>query len=153
MTREIAPAWSPSQAAAQREAKRRSLFYASLNHWPFLGVLLTLLIAFMGTPVSHSFSPVDLAGAVHVTAQPKALWKDAIKIWVTRDERVYFRYQQVTLHELPELIRNAKQKGAEKRVYLAVDMRTKYSDVLAIVEQIRKEEISDICFLAQQAEK
>src|ERR1700746_3768933 len=38
MDRKVAPVWSPSQAAAQREARRRSRFYRDLNLWPFVGI-------------------------------------------------------------------------------------------------------------------
>jgi hypothetical protein len=47
MDREVAPVWSPSQAAAQREARRRSHFYRDLNLWPFVGILLVLLMMFL----------------------------------------------------------------------------------------------------------
>ena len=39
--------WSPSQAAAQRAAKRKSAFYLDLNLWPFVAVLIVVLITFM----------------------------------------------------------------------------------------------------------
>jgi hypothetical protein len=53
MDHQVASVWSPSQAAAQREAKRKSQFYSYLNLWPFAGVLLALFIMILnGRPTS-----------------------------------------------------------------------------------------------------
>jgi biopolymer transport protein ExbD len=142
-----------SQAAAQREAKRRSLSYAYMNLWPFVGVLLALLMAFIGVPVVHSFAPVDLPSAFHARAQPKGAAEDAMKIYVTRDGRVYFRTQQVQLKSLPILIRDAVGEGAEKKVYLAVDARAKYGDAAVVVDEISKAGIREICILAYKRGK
>ena len=153
MDRQVAPVWPPSQVAAQREAKRRSLFYSNLNLWPFVGVLLSLLVMFMGAPVGHGFAPVDLPSSFHATAQPKARAEDAMKVYVTRDGRVYFRTQQVQSKSLPILIRSSVGEGAEKKVYLAVDSRAKYGDAAAVVKEIGEAGIHDICFLAYKREK
>lgn len=153
MDRQVFPIWSPSQVAAQRGAKRRSPFYSCLNLWPFVGVLLTLLVVFMGAPVSHGFAPVDLPSSFHATAQPKARAEDAMKVYLTRDGRVYFRTQQVQSKSLPILIRNAVAEGAEKKVYLAADARARYSDAAAVVEQIGNAGIHEICILAYKREK
>ena len=67
--------WSPSQAAARREAKRKPLFYSYLNLWPFVGLLLVLFMMFlMGVMQIYPPSvPVDLPSSFHVTAHPKAM--------------------------------------------------------------------------------
>ena len=146
--------WSPSQAAAQREAKRRSLFYSYLNLWPFVGVLLVLLMMFMMGVMSiyPASIPVDLPSGFHPTAQPKAMAEDAMHICVTRDGRVYFRHTRVQAKSLPILIRGAVGEGAEKKVYLSVDARARYSDAAAVVEQIGKAGIRKICILAFKRE-
>lgn len=154
MTREVAQVWSPSQAAAQREAKRRSLFYTYLNLWPFVAVLLVLLIMFMvGGPPIHGDIALDLPNVFHATAQPNARAEDAMKVYVTRDGRVYFRNTRVFAKSLPILIRGAAGEGAEKKVYLSVDARARYSDAAAVVEQIGKAGIREICILAYKREE
>ena len=153
MDRQITPLWSPSQAAAQREAKRKPLFYAYMNLWPFAGVLLALLIAFMqGLSPVHRDIPVDLPGASHVKAQPRARAEDAMTVFVTRDGRVFFRNPQVSVTFLPMMIRGASQEGAEKKVYLSVDARAKYGDAAAVVNEISKTGVREICILAYKRE-
>ena len=153
MDRQVAPVWSPSRAAMERKAKRTSRFYSNMNLWPFVGLLLALLIMFMGAPVGHPFVAVDLPGSFFATAQPKAAREDAMKVHITRDGRVYFRTQQVQLKSLPILIRGAVGEGAEKKVYLAVDSRAKYRDAAAVLGQIGDAGIRDISFLAYKREK
>ncbi len=148
-TARLLPCGRPSHAVGQREAKRRSIFYSYLNLWPFVGVLLTLLVPFMGAPVGHGFAPVDLPSSLHATVQAE----DAMKVYVTRDGRVYFRTQQVQSKSLPVLIRNAVGEGAEKKVYLAVDSRAKYGDAAAVVEQVGNAGIREICILAYKREE
>ena len=154
MDRDRAHVWSPSQAAAQRDAKRRSLFYSYLNLWPFVGVLFALLIIFMtGAPPPHGDSAVDLPNAFHATAQPRAWAEDAMKIYITRDGRVYFRNRRLDVRSLPILIRGVAGGGAEKKVYLAVDARAKYGDAAAVLNEIGKAEIRAICILAYKPEQ
>lgn len=154
MDREVASKWSPSRAAVQREAKRKPLFYTYMNLWPFVGVLLALLIIFIGdtTPDVHLPPPVDLPSGFHTTAQPKALAEDAMTVFLTRDGRVYFRNTQVLPKDLPMLIRGAAQEGAERKIYLSADARAKYGDAEAVVGQIGKAGIREICILAFKRE-
>lgn len=153
MNREVAPVWSPSQAAAEREAKRRPQFYSYLNLWPFVGVLLALFIMFlMGGPPIHGDITLDLPNVFHATAQPHARAEDAMKVYVTRDGRVYFRNTKVQAKSLPILIRGAVGDGAERKVYLAVDARARYGDAAAVVDEIGKAGIREICVLAWKRE-
>ena len=146
--------WSPSQAAARREVKRRPLFYSYINLWPFVAVLLVLLIVFMvGGPPIHGDVAVDLPSAFQAKAQPNARAEDAMKVYVIRDGRVCFRNHMAQPESLPFFIRNAVQEGAERKIYLAVDSRARYSDAAAVVEQIRNAGIEEICILAYKREK
>lgn len=154
MDRQVAHAWSPSQAAAEREAKRRPAFHTYMNLWPFVAVLLVLLIVFMmGGPPIHGDTALDVPSAFYAKAQPKARAEDAMKISITRDGRVYFRNHRAEPKSLPFLIRSAVQEGAEKKVYLAVDSRARYRDAAAVVEQIGSAGIREICILAYKREK
>ena len=147
--------WSPSQAAARREAKRKPLFYSYLNLWPFAGVMLALLFLLIGdpTPDVHDSPPVDLPGGFHATAQPKALAEDAMTVYVTRDGRVFFRNLRIVSEDLPELVREAVKGGAENKVYLHVDARVAYGDAAAVVSEIGNAGIREICILAYKRDK
>jgi biopolymer transport protein ExbD len=52
--------------------------------------------------------------------------------------------------ELPNRIGESAQLGTERKVYLAVDGRTKYRDAEAVLDQIRTSGITQICFLAER---
>lgn len=154
MDRQVAPVWSPSRAAVQREAKRKPLFYSYLNLWPFVGVLFALFVIFLlGGPPIHGDIALDVPSAFHAKAQPKARAEDAMKIYVTRDGRVYFRNHRAEPKSLPYLIRNAMQEGAERKVYLSVDSRAKYGDAAAVVEQIGNAGVREVCIMAYRREK
>ena len=71
----VRPVWSPSEAAVEREARRRSHYYTYVNFWPFASVMLALLFLLIGDPAPdvHLPPPVDLPAGFHTTAQTKAL--------------------------------------------------------------------------------
>lgn len=146
--------WSPSQAAAQREAKRRPVFYTYPNLWPLVAVLVVLLCIFMvnAPPIVDGIGP-DWPSALHATPQPRGEAEDAMKIYLMRDGRVFFRDYRVLPESLPFLIRNAMQEGAEKKVYLAVDARARYGDATAVVEQIGNAGIRELCILTNKREE
>ena len=142
--------WSPSRVAAQRAAKRRFSYYATLNLWPFVGVILALLIIFMTDTRPHQhvwWFPVDVPLVLHSVSQPHAIREDSIRISIARDGRLYFQANLVQLRDVSGVIRGAVKDGSEKKAYLAVDGRTLYRDVDVVVDQIRLAGISDICFI------
>src|SRR5262245_37359331 len=127
--------WSPSRIAAKSTARRRSSYYVTLNLWPFVSVMVALLILFMvhtTTPHYHSGHPVDLPRARHAIAQPSAIREDSIRISIPRDGRLFFRNYQIQPQELSGMIRDAVKSGSEKKAYIAVDARTKYGDVTPV---------------------
>jgi biopolymer transport protein ExbD len=118
-----------------------------MNLWPFLGVTLVLLCIFMvNVPPHHDIGP-NLQPSSYATA----LREDAIKVSIIRDGRVFFRNTWVVPEELPGFIRDALHSGAEKKVYLAVDSRSKFADTALVVDQIGKAGIREICFLTEKA--
>jgi biopolymer transport protein ExbD len=145
--------WSPSQAAAQRIAKRRPNFHSAINFWPFAGVMVALLFVFLSeaSPFHrHLWYPVDLSTSVYASSQRKALREDALRISIARDGKVFFGNMRIVPEDLPGLIHDALQEGSEKKVYLAVDTRSKYGDTARIVDQIRLAGIERLCFLTQR---
>jgi biopolymer transport protein ExbD len=145
--------WSPSQAAAERAAKRRSNFYSFINVWPFVGVMVALLFAFLPnfSPFHHHlWYSVDVPMSVYASPQRLALREDAMRISISRDGSVYFRHSQVVPEDLPGLIHDALLEGSEKKVYLAVDTRSKYGATARTVDQLRLAGIQHLCFLAEK---
>ena len=113
--------WSASQVATQRAAKRRSVIYPTINVWPFVAVMIALLVIFMTntTPFHyHLWAPVDLPSSVYAAAQPSALREDAMRISIRRDGEIYFRNSRIAPEELPRLIQDAVRAGGEKKICL-----------------------------------
>lgn len=145
--------WLPSPLAAQRIAKRRSTYYIALNLWPFVGILVALLIVFMvgsAGPSHYSrWSRVDLPRVAHAILQPSANREDAVRIAITRDGNVFCNDRQVQIGDLSTAIQSAMQPSSERKIFIAVDGRAKYGDVKAAIDQIQHAGITQVCFLAQ----
>ena len=111
-------------------------------------VLLVVMIA-EGMTSHHGYA-VDLALTSSASAEPKAVRENAMTVMVTRNGSVYFRNTKIGPDDLPHQIREAVHGGAEKRVYLKVDARTKYGDVKAVEDQIDAAGIRDVTFLVEK---
>lgn len=81
---------------------------------------------------------------------PGALKEDGMKIGVTRDGHVFFGSSHIAPADLPNFIRESVGNGAERKIYLAVDARAKYGDVIVILNQIREAGIEDVAFLTEK---
>jgi biopolymer transport protein ExbD len=119
--------------------------------WPLVGVSITLLIVMMliTGPPFHS-TVVDLALSVHAASEPKAVREDSIRVAITRDGSLFFRNVKIAPNDLPKMIRDAVQNGAERKVYLAVDARAKYGDVKVVYDAIAEGSVNEISLIAQK---
>lgn len=132
------PIWSPSQLAAQRVARRRSTYYATLNLWPFVGVMMALVFIFI--PHSpHTQNPpfwkaVDVPRVAHPTAQPDARREDAVWVSITRDGNLFVGKAQVQRADLALWIRGALRAGSPKKLFMNVDARAKYGNVKIVLD-------------------
>lgn len=123
--------------------------------WGFVSVMLAILLwTWFGQPYPPS-SPrcsVDEAIATNSAPQPGALKEDALRISITRDARIFFRDQEIRFEGVPQRIREGARNGAEGKVYLIVDARSKYGDTAAILDQIRSAGIENVSLLTQKPE-
>ena len=146
--------WLPSKILKARAAKRRAGARTSVDSWPFLGVSITLLIIFMlvtGHQPHHTVY-MDLPLSTTATSQPKANRDDAMRVVVSRDGSVFFRNMKIAPEELSSLIRQAVKKGAERKVYLAVDSRARYAEVEPVLDRVREVGIWDVVVLTDKRE-
>ena len=142
----------PSSLAIAQIRKRRTKMRAAIDSLPLLGASLALLFIVMlaeGTTPHHG-TPLDLPLTSSAVSEPKALRDNAMKVIVTRDGSVFFRNQKIAPDDLPSLIREAVQNGAERKVYLAVDGRAWYGDAGVVIDQIRTVGIREICVLTEK---
>lgn len=139
---------------SRRLKKRGNEYLADLNLWPFVGVVLVLLMIFMiitGPPFAHGhIVPNDVAAVRHAVPLPLAIRDDAMRITVTRDGTVYFRNAHVSLANILERIRESVKDGAERRAYLSVDSRARYGDVKVVLDEIRSAGIEKVTFLVEK---
>ena len=68
---------------------------------------------------------------------------------MTRDGRYFFGGTQIVVGDLAERVRAGVRGGAERRVYLRVDRRVRYSKVAAVADEIRRGGVGRISFLTQ----
>lgn len=101
------------------------------------------------SPIHHSMG-VDRFPAVNATSKPSALREDAMRIMVMADGIIYFGNRRVVAEDLPERIREGVANGAERKIYMLVDNRAKYSGAEKVIDQIRLAGIHDVTFLTDQ---
>jgi len=152
------PMWKPSQAIVRRERQRNTNpLYTGIHVAGFAGILVALLFMFlvhslrapdMGLYASR-VTTVDLPTVQNATGQPRALREDFMWIVVTREGGLFFRHNRIQVNEIPDVIRAAVRDGSEKKVYLSVDMHSRYAGVKAVLGQIRLAGVSEVAFLAE----
>lgn len=104
-----------------------------VNLWPFFGVLVVLLVIMM---LVLGLSYVTTRGAWpalpvtrSVVLLPYAVRDDAIHIYILRDETLYFGNMRIESADVAGQVRDRVNRGSEKRVYMHVDGRVRYSKV------------------------
>jgi biopolymer transport protein ExbD len=132
-----------------KSAHRPNNLYCRIDPLPYLSFILVLLCVFMiDAPPIHSHS-VYLFASAHAKPLYAAVKWDAIRIDISRDGSVYFCRRKTLPRFRPNQIRTAAYGGAEKRIYLAVDVRAHYGDVNAVVAEIQSSGVENVSFLME----
>ena len=127
---------------------------ASPNVIPMADIMLVLLIIFMVvTPLLTKDIPVDLATAANSREMNDADKDDAIVVAVTRDGRIYLGSTKVEKDDLTGQIKDRLSSRLDKTVYVRSDSRSKYGDVVAVVDEIRSAGVDQLGLLTQRMEK
>ncbi len=142
--------WRPSTAVHKHRTNYTSLLDGAGIVGTFVFFFIFLCMQLGGAMVPQHYSrTVDLATAATASRQPRSLLDKALKVYVTRDGSFYFQFARVALEELPQLLRTACLNGAERKVYLRVDARTKYGDVKNALDQISAAGIQNVAFMVE----
>ena len=96
------------------------------------------------------YRSVDQVFASSATAHPKANSEDAMVVAISRDGKMFFSSEQVSLDRLRDLIRERVAEGSEKRVYLNVDKRVSYGFVDGVTSTVRSAGVEQITFLTAE---
>src|ERR1700735_1463198 len=111
--------WTPSAANKRRAEKRKSMHYSNMSAVAFAGILLALLMLWIGQPVTHQKGmSVDLARVVNAHSEPGARREDAIIIAIQRDGKIYINATQVERSDIPRIVGEYLRSGSEKKVYI-----------------------------------
>jgi biopolymer transport protein ExbD len=134
-----------------RKRHRPSEFLNGIDSWAFLSTPLVLLIVFIVTPnhPPHG-TALELARTNHAAPMHSAVREDAMLITVTRDGHFFYGMHQVRPDDLALAMRDSVEQGSEKKVYLRVDARARYSDAVLVIDQVREAGIQQIGIITEQ---
>ena len=108
---------------------------SEINVTPMVDVMLVLLIIFMVvTPMLQKGVSVDYAKVNNPEQMPDADKEDALLVSITRDNKVYFGSEQIQVDGMTQKVKDRLANKQDKRVYVKADMRTRFGEVVQVVE-------------------
>ncbi len=133
-------------------AKRVMNVNSTINVTPMVDVMLVLLIIFMViTPMLQKGVSVDLAKVNNPAAMPDADKEDALLVAITRDNKIFFGADQVSgADQLTHLVKDRLASRTDKRVFIKADARTKYGNVVDVVDNVRAAGVDQLGLLTEQ---
>jgi len=133
-------------------AKRIMKVNSTINVTPMVDVMLVLLIIFMViTPMLQKGVSVDLARVNNPQAMPDADKEDALLVAITRDGKIFFGADQVAgADQLTHLVKDRLASRTDKRVFIKADARTRYGNVVDVVDNVRAAGVDELGLLTEQ---
>src|SRR5258708_7718135 len=124
---------------------------SDINVTPMVDVMLVLLIIFMVvTPMLQKGVSVDMAKVNNPEQMPDADKEDALLVSITRDGKVYFGTEQISVDGLTTKVKDRLANRMDKRVYVKADMRTRFGGVVQDVDGVRAAGVDDLGLLTDQ---
>ena len=124
---------------------------ADMNVTPLIDVLLVLLIIFMViTPMLQHGVSVDLAKTNNPVQMPDADKEDALLVAIQRDGTVFFGTDKIAPDQLTNKIKDRLASRVDKRVFVKADARTKYGNVVEVVDNVRAAGVDQLGLLTEQ---
>src|SRR5271155_4589471 len=124
---------------------------ASPNVIPMADIMLVLLIIFMVvTPMLQKGVSVDMAKVNNPLPMEDADKEDALLVSITRDGKVYFGTEQITIDNLTTKVKDRLANKPNKTVYVKADMRARYGGVVGVVDAVRAAGVDDLGLLTEQ---
>ena len=113
--------------------------------------MLVLLIIFMViTPMLQKGVSVDLAKTNNPVQMPDADKEDALLVAVQRDGAVFFGSEKISPDQLTNKIKDKLAARVDKRVFIRADARTKYGNVVEVVDNVRAAGVDQLGLLTEQ---
>jgi biopolymer transport protein TolR len=124
---------------------------SEINVTPMVDVMLVLLIIFMVvTPMLQKGISVDMAKVNNPEQMQDADKEDALLVSITRDGKVYFGSEQITVDNLTTKVKDRLANKPDKRVYVKADMRARFGSVVQVVDSVRAAGVDDLGLLTDQ---
>jgi biopolymer transport protein ExbD len=131
--------------------KRTLAVNSTINVTPMVDVMLVLLIIFMViTPMLQHGVSVDLAKTNNPMQMPDADKEDALLVAIQRDGAVYFGTDKIAPDQLTNKIKDRLASRVDKRVFVKADARTKYGNVVEVVDNVRAAGVDQLGLLTEQ---
>jgi biopolymer transport protein ExbD/biopolymer transport protein TolR len=131
--------------------KRKLEVNSTINVTPMVDVMLVLLIIFMViTPMLQKGVSVELAKTNNPVQMPDADKEDALVVAVMRDGKVFFGADQISPDQLTNKIKDKLAARVDKRVFIRADARTKYGNVVEVVDNVRAAGVDQLGLLTEQ---
>lgn len=124
---------------------------AAPNVIPMADIMLVLLIIFMVvTPMLQKGKSVDLARVNNTRDMQDADKDDAVIVAVTRDGEIFLGSTKTEKADLAGQIKDRLANRLDHTVYVKSDGRTKYGDVVAVVDEIRSAGVDSLGLLTEK---
>src|SRR5262245_60941134 len=131
--------------------KEGSKVNSNINVTPMVDVMLVLLIIFMViTPMLRPGPLVELAKTDHPIPMVDADKENALLIAINRDGKVFFGSDQIDPADLTQKLRDRIATHSDRRVFVKADARSRYKNVVSVVDDIRSADVSELGLLTEQ---
>jgi biopolymer transport protein TolR len=125
-------------------SRRGGALMGEINVTPMVDVVLVLLLVFMVTaPMMSRGIDVQLP----VANQPQIPPQDRITVSVNAEGRIYIADRPVNITLVEERLRGMTSGSADPVVYLRADESLRYSEVIKVVDLIKRAGIDRIGFV------
>jgi len=124
---------------------------SEINVTPMADVMLVLLIIFMVvTPMLQKGVSLELARTKNPTDMKEADRDDAVLVAVTRDGKFFLGKDRVNIDDLAGRVNDLLSTRLEKTVFVKSDFRSKYGDVVQVVDSIRNAGVDKVGLLTER---
>jgi biopolymer transport protein TolR len=125
-----------------------------INVVPYIDVMLVLLVIFMVTAPMMTTASIDVP-SVGKAAQAPA---EALQVNIRADESLSLtapgqRERSLTRNELAHAILEAQRRNAEQPVLIVGDKNVKYEAVLAVMDELQRQQVRRVGLLVQPTGK
>jgi biopolymer transport protein ExbD len=93
---------------------------------------------------------VELARTDNPQQMPDADKEDSLLVAVMRDGTIYFGQDKVSADQLTAKVKDKLQNKTDRRVFVKADARTKYGNVVEVVDNVRSAGVDQLGLLTEQ---